>query len=278
LFPVWAKELAMLQEALEYLFTPCPRVWRKLGYLSEQIAIDVRFRRNRDAWKEHLDASKTFITEAIGRCAKHDTALLLGAGLQHDLPMEALADSFGHVVLADLVHRRKWQRAAHSYGGDVSSLEFDVSGVLHELWMRGTAPSAEEWVGLLERAPLSLPPEMKEEPDLVVSANLCAQLMFLPLDWLSSRRSFTEEEEGVIHAASARRHLDWLRARSGLKVLITETRRLRKDPEGRLLSSEKVPGLESLPAPAKTWLWKLAPIPELSRRYGVEREIGAWIL
>ena len=51
----------MIAEALEWLATPCPLYVRRLGLLSESIAISARHRRCREAWVPHLEQSRYLI-------------------------------------------------------------------------------------------------------------------------------------------------------------------------------------------------------------------------
>ncbi len=107
----------MLKEALEHWLTPCPRRWRKMGYLREQIAIDARLGRHRAEWAPHLEAPRREISAAAIRCGGRRCVLVVGAGLHHDLPIGELAERFDRVVLADLVHRPSARRAPRRGSG-----------------------------------------------------------------------------------------------------------------------------------------------------------------
>lgn len=267
----------MIREALENWLTPCPRPWRRMGYLREQIAIDARLRRNREAWAGHLRDSKAAILEAVSLCPRRRSALLVGAGLHHDLPLRELASSFERVYLLDLVHRSQNRRDAESFGLGVCCLEFDVSGSLAGFYASAGLLSDEEALERVESARPGLPSGVPEEPDLVVSANVCAQLMILPGEWLDRGRERRESFFEALERAAVRSHLAWLRERSGFAALITECARKRVDPHGRELSREAVVGLEGLRTPDRSWNWRLAPIPESSRRFHREHEVCAWL-
>ena len=77
----------MILELLEYLTTDCPRYARRLGYLKEAIAIRARQARLKSAWAPHLENSKDVIREAMDRCGRRRTALVLGSGLLLDIPL-----------------------------------------------------------------------------------------------------------------------------------------------------------------------------------------------
>lgn len=267
----------MLAEYLEHLLSPCPRRWREMGYLREQIAINARFRRNRRAWQPHLRACRESIFRAAELCQAHDEVLIVGGGLHHDLPLRELSMRFRRVVLADLIHRPFARLRVRLLSSRVQCIEFDVTGMLARLPHASGALDA----GRLMRAILSsepgLPKEVKGEPDLVVSANVCGQLMLQPLDWLETRGcSFTEEEGRGLQEASAMAHLAWLDRREGARLLLSEFQRLKLSEDGSLLEQSPVPGLQSLPPPGRSWHWHLAPIPEYDRHYHVHHEVGAW--
>lgn len=248
-----------------------------MGYLREQIAIDARLRRNRDAWDEHLRASRAAILEGAARCKRRRSALLLGAGLHHDLPLRELAGSFERVFLVDLIHRPRERRDAEAFGLGVRCLEFDVSGALACLYENAGRFSDEEALLRVEDARPGLPKEVEEEPDLVVSANICAQLMILPGDWLCRSRNRSDRFLEALERAAVRSHLSWLRERPGLTVLLTERARKRVDRDNRELSREPVVGLDTLREPDRVWNWRLAPIPESSRSFHRDHEVCAWI-
>ncbi|PTX98995.1 hypothetical protein DB354_02960 [Opitutus sp. ER46] len=268
----------MLLEALEHWLTPCPRPWRELGYLHEQIAIDARLRRNHDAWAPHLQATRRAILDAAELCARPKTALLLGAGIHHDVPLVELASRFERVLLADLVHRPRVRRRAAAISARIACVEFDVTGILGDLMAHGRAWNEEEMVERVRHAPIGLPPGAGEEPDLVVSANLCAQLMLLPYDWLARQRPTTDDLAEQLERAAAERHLEWLRQRRGVSLLISETERRQVSPTGEVLDRERVPGLGQLGVADRKWLWRVAPIPEASRAYHREHLVGTWYL
>lgn len=267
----------MISEFFEHLITPCPRRWRRMGYLREQIAIDARLARNRGAWAPHLEATRREIAGAMEATPQRRCALILGAGLHHDLPLEALARRYDRVVLADLVHRPRARRAARRVGGNVICAEFDASGVAAELFEVGRAVESGVLASVVGAAHVGIPPECGGEPDLVVSANLCSQLLLLPLDWVRVARCGDDALGGRLAAAAAGRHLDWLEERSGTVLLVSDFERRRIAADGREIQRESVPGLEGLRAPDRRWTWRIAPIPEHSRTCSLEHEVGAWL-
>jgi hypothetical protein len=149
----------MIAEALEWLVTPCPPYARRLGLLTESIAISARHRRCRKAWAPHLAATQQAILEAIERTPRRRTALVMGSGALLDVPLAELADAFEHVLLVDLVH--PWPaRLKTRHLPQVTHVTDDVTGALEAVG-RG------ELVGPRPFARLADP-----EVDLAVSLNL----------------------------------------------------------------------------------------------------------
>jgi hypothetical protein len=92
----------MLREALDWMTTPADRLTRKSGQLSEFIAISSRRRRNRANWAFHEARTRETILSSAERADPDGTALVLGAGHLHDIPLLELSAKFGHVALVDL--------------------------------------------------------------------------------------------------------------------------------------------------------------------------------
>jgi hypothetical protein len=114
------------------------------------------------------------------------------------------------------------------------------------------------------------------EADLLVSANCLSQLGLIPADRLAAAKT-DDEFASRCALATARRHLDWLAARSGVRVLVSDVARLDIAPDGRELVRRTIfEGLELRP-PDQSWRWDLAPIPEWSREWHRVHEVSAWI-
>ncbi len=163
----------MILELLEYLTTDCPADVRRLGYLKEAIAIKARYRRQCEAWGPHLARSRALVGDAAEHLARRRTALVLGSGLLLDIPLGALSASFDRVLLADLVHLRRARRIAARYP-NVALVTADVTGL--SAGFRDRVRSG--WRGTPVPQPCLFHDD--ETIDLVVSANLMAQLPVMP--------------------------------------------------------------------------------------------------
>lgn len=247
----------MFAEFLEYLFTPCPRLARRMGYLTEAVAIRARHGRLRAAWRPHLENSRAAILDAARGCPGRDVALVAGSGALLDIPIEALSALFGQVVLADVVHPlcARWRVRGLS---NVRFATVDLTGVLHRLdgLVPGDALGGSAGGGALAA-------------DFTVSANIASQLPLLPCRALAARGWSARRREEFSRAVVAA-HFEWLRSRAGVWCLLADTAWV---TAGRRF--DPLYGL-ALPGAWRRWEWRIAPRPEIFPDRDVFHEVGAW--
>jgi hypothetical protein len=255
----------VILELLEYLTTACPADIRRLGYLKEAIAIKARYRRCCEAWAPHLARSRALVGDAAARCARRRTALVLGSGLLLDIPLGALSAGFERVLLVDVVHLRQARRTAARYP-NATLVAADVTGLaagLHDRICGG-------WRG----TPVPQPSLFHDDPtvDLVVSANLLAQLPIMPAEAL--RRAGADESAiREFRRATAEAHLAYLAGFAATVCLITEvTRETVARDDGILRIDDALPGIR-LPAEDASWSWDVAPTGEAGRGFGFRNRI-----
>jgi len=264
----------MLRELIDALRTRCAPGARALGLAYEAAAIAARHRRVGPHWEPHLAASRAVILRGAERCQKRGRVLVIGAGGCLDVPVAELARTFSEVILADVAVStvaRRWQRRLP---GRVRAVAWDATGALAALADRRKTATVAEVVSLLAGSDPGDPPG--GEPDLVVSANGLSQFGLIPAGRLSAADSDEELPARCLHAA-AQRHLAWLAARPGVKVLLTDLTRLDVGPDGRELARRTIFENLKLRPPDQHWRWDLAPIPEWSREWHRVHEVGAWI-
>lgn len=247
----------MLLEWLQYLTTPCPAEARRLGALREAIAIGARRRRLGRAWTPHLENCRRLIVEAADLAPERRTALVLGSGLLLDIPLEALAERFRIVILADLLHLPPVRRRARRLG-NVELAELDLTGALPTVWRacRTGDPAA------LAAAPPDL--FLDRRPDLVVSANLLSQLPVLPLARL--RETPAGQDEAALDRfarALIESHLAWLRSFPGVVCLITDVTSRLTWADGDVEEEDLLHGAD-LGLSGRSWEWNIAPSPEIA--------------
>ena len=117
----------MLLDLLHWLVQPATLAARRLGHAGDSVRLASRSRRCRAAWAPHLAAAKDAVRAAMADLPRRETAVVLGAGLLDDVPIDALAAAFRQVVLVDAVHpwRGRWRARRHA---NVVRLIFDLSG------------------------------------------------------------------------------------------------------------------------------------------------------
>jgi hypothetical protein len=266
----------MLREWLEDLLTSCPPQMRELGVLREQIAIDARVRRYGQAWAPHIACSRAAVLAAADRCPRQRTAVILGAGLVHDVPLSELHRRFQRVVLVDLFHRTAHVRRVARIAPQAVCRTWDASGALTGLFAAGPGQSEGDAIRLMAAADPGAVPDAVAI-DLVVSLNLASQLGMLPAAWLERGRPRSPGFRDRLCAAAAAAHLAWMRRQAGVRLVVTDLRRELREPTGRPVSGDAVGGLDALGEPQRSWDWRIAPAGEHDPRCDLVHRVGAVI-
>ncbi|MEK0446796.1 MAG: hypothetical protein RLZZ399_2117 [Verrucomicrobiota bacterium] len=243
----------MILELLEYLLTPASRLARSMGFLRSALQVRSRFLRCANSWAPHLQHTRQLLLEAAATCPRHRKAVLLGAGLLHDIPLEELARQFKSVVLVDLVHPLPSRWATRRFP-NVTRCTADISGVMAEL------PAALRFPQ--RPLPRSAPSLFLSDPelDMTVSVNLLSQLPWVPSQLLEKSHPAPVLEPFLQHLLRA--HLDYLTRLPGHCALVTDVAWRREHIRtGHSESWDVLHGV-SLPPPTRTWEWAIAPAPE----------------
>lgn len=256
----------MLAEALLYTRARLAGQHDRHGHLAEQVAIWARHRRQRQAWAEHLTRARALCLMAAEACAQRRTALVLGAGVLLDVPLERLSALFARVVLADMAFLPATVRLAKRLG-NVELVTADLSGCLD------TLPDAQ---ALARRTPaprldlsLGLP-----GLDFVHSANLLSQL---PLHAVAAlykqglRPPACEEDIEAFAASLVTAHVCALRALPCPASLVADTCERTLADDGTLHGEIDLLYGVPLPLQGETWTWRLAPRGEISPSLHIER-------
>ncbi len=223
-----------------------------LGYVSDLVRHEARYRRNISCWHPHLEKSRDFISSFAGSSAGRDLAVVAGSGLCLDVPLRELSRTFRKVALVDVVHPFEVQRLATRLG-NVELITADLTGV-----MEATAGIVRSGGGSLPTGKPSIP--LPAEPDLAVSVNTMAQLPLLLMEKLWTTGAFSDEALVSFARSILEAHLEWVSAFPGARCLITDVAWLSLGKEGTM-STDPLHGT-SLPAPELRWEWKHAPKPE----------------
>jgi hypothetical protein len=220
-----------------------------MGYLHQTIGINARIARNRTAWQPHLEQSRDFVLNAAANCPQRRKAVLMGAAVLHDLPVERLANLFDEVVLVDLFHLwpARWLTFTKA---NITLQVCDLTASL-DLLGQGTrktgTPSA-----FLDDA----------DVDFVVSANIASQLPLIPMDWLARQFSVDEQTRHDLGQELVASHFRYLQKFTGTTCLISDSERLVLDETGAEISRTTAL-FDIVPPPATTsWTWDIAPLGE----------------
>ncbi len=236
-----------------------------MGFLTSTIQVRARYKRCQAAWQPHLQRTRAAILAAAERAPGRRKALLLGAGLLHDIPLRALAARFEEVVLADIVHSLP-SRLAVLRVPNVRLVTLDVTGVMHELQRLRDNPGV--------RLPASTPRAFLEDSrlDFTASVNLLSQLGWVPGLVLGGARP--EAELAAFQKGLVEGHLEYLRRLPGHTSLITDAR-WRSQPlaEGGETREWSVLQGVHLPEPDDRWDWRIAPAPERERKVDYTAEV-----
>lgn len=257
----------MIREAFEYLTTPCTPWARRLGYLSEAIAIEARHRRCAAAWDPHLQKCRETLLDTVRRHGADDL-VILGSGPGLDVPLEELADMVGKIFLVDAVHPKSVRRriARLKDPNRVEIAERDLTDMASAL--------ATDAVDLPKVSRLDWDPPGTGP---VVSLNLVSQLPLCVLNHIGGTREISDDARDDFVDAVTRAHLDWLSGLGRPAILISEVERRWSDGEVTA-PPERAPVARILAGPEKTWTWITIPPGERTDAVTLEAIIGLWRL
>lgn len=251
----------MIREALTYLFESATPSARRLGHLSEQIALQARHRRCAAAWAPHLDRMKRAMLAAVVEL-KPDIVVVLGSGAQLDLPLTDLAAQCRRVVLVDAMHPWSARQAARRFA-NVNMVTHDLLGLEDGDWQAAPARLG-AWRG-----------KVSATPDLVISACVASQLPLAPLRRLPGLTTASEEIQAAWARAVIAAHLDDLKTGPGAALVLTERRRLVEDRAGNTVEDVDPLWGAAAPPPMEGWVWELAPFGEIATDRRTRLMIGA---
>jgi hypothetical protein len=255
----------MLAEALLYARARLSGQRNPHGHLTELVGIWARHRRQRHAWAGHLARARVLCLKAAEACESRRTALVLGAGLLLDVPLERLSALFERVVLADLAFLPGTIGLAHSLG-NVELKVADLSACMDALpgndalAAGARAPEADLSLGLADL-------------DFAYSANLLSQLPLYALTALRKRHPAPPDEDAEAFAASmVGAHLRALCALPCPACLVTDTRERGLRGGEPKYEGDLLHGQGQL-LRGETWTWRLAPRGEADPALDIERSV-----
>jgi len=170
-----------------------------------------------------------------------------------ETPLDLLLEKFEHVDLIDVVHPKSVQAEVrrHPKRERVRLLEVDLNLI-----------SAESFKGLYGNY------------DFAVSANLLSQLPFV-LGQNMRKNKIAEEEISRFAADLQNQHLQFLRSLVPKFLCYSDFEMHVLDKNAQIIEMAPTVSAQVPIRWQSTWMWELAPAPELSRNYSVHLKVGA---
>lgn len=232
---------------------------RKLGFVSEAVAIAARYARCQQDWQPHLQKSRAVIAQSLQRCRQHRTALVLGAGQCLDIPLDMLATRFEKVLLVDVVRLPSVRQLLKRYA-NVEFVLCDVSECLHSV---ARDPRAQAMARMQQHQPTAFLD--RDDIDWVGSINLLSQLPLLPMRYLHKKEDASSEREvNAVGLALMQNHLHYLQKFKACRVLIYDVEQWLETSSGEREELVRLDDYLQLPeGTVEDWLWHLAPLGEM---------------
>ncbi len=256
----------MVGSLIKAALTPTPRPVRAIGYPTEIIGIRGRYRRCHTHWESHVAHCRATILKGMERCVQRRKAIVMGAGLLHDVPLAELSETFREVILVDIVHplASRWKTR---HFRNVQRLTADITNTVVAAY--NVAWDADKPL------PQSKPTLFLDDPevDFSVSVNLLSQLPCMPMAYLKRQHAHSEAKVEDFARALIQAHLDYLSALPGCVTLITDVERLKYTMLGQLIEQRDLFFGLKLPKWGEEWEWKLAPCPEADPHFHYYRRV-----
>jgi uncharacterized UPF0146 family protein len=260
----------MFYELFAQATTPCPQYVRHMDYLSEAIDMRGRSRRNRTAWRSHLDHTRRVVLSAAEKSRNRGKVVVLGAGLLLDVPIAELSTMFREVVLLDIVFLPEARQSVKQFA-NVKLVQQDVTNMAQKLYENVQQGLRE----LPEAVPLV--PEIDGDTGLVVSLNILSQLWVVPRAYALRKLGGLDEDKVDDWCRQiVESHYAFLRSMSCDTCLVADHEFVKKDQEGRIVSKGSTLFGLALPAPDVSWTWNIMPLGKGRQYISKELNVGAW--
>lgn len=261
----------MFSNLFPFPTTHHPQYVRHMDYLAEAKAMKKRSERNRAAWRPHLEKTREFVLSAAEKCESRSKAVVLGAGLLLDLPLEELSKMFQEVALLDIVFLPEARKKAKAYG-NVMLVQHDVTNMAAKLHA-----NIHQGIRELPQASPTIP-EINENTGLVVSLNILSQLWVIPRAYaLAKLHDLDEEDVNDWCRQIVESHYAYLTSLWCSVCLVADHEFVKQDREGSIVSRGSTVHSLALPEPDTFWTWSIAPIGDDQQFLSRELNVGAWL-
>ena len=234
------------------------------GHLVESISLHAKEQRCREAWSSHRQAAKQFIIKHCSPLKIKDTAIILGSGPLHEIPIEWLSQHFKKVVLVDIIHLQSTKKSIRH----LKNIEFvthDISELETELLKGNLNPKVPETM-------------FGASPSVVISANILSQIPLHLERYLQKNfPTLTDSERDAYLLQSSLNHLTYLQKFPCKVLLFTDIERRFLDENNVLLETERGHEL-NLPAPAEEWMWNVSPLHEYAKDVSIQMKVCGYVL
>ena len=237
-----------------------------MGFPAEVAGIQGRYQRCREHWADHIARTRSIVLRGAERAEQRRKAVILGAGLLHDIPIAELSAMFREVVLVDVLHplasrwhTRRWR--------NVERLSADITNTLAAAYR--VAWDADKPL------PKSEPDLFFDDPevDFTASVNLLSQLPCMPMTYLNREGARSKEKVDEYARDLIRAHLGYLHRLPGRVTLVTDFERLKYTQTGAIVERRDLFLGIPWPTRGEEWEWKLAPCPEADPKHHYYRRV-----
>ncbi len=248
---------------------------RRLGYAREIAAIEVRHARLADAWRSHVSQTRSALAQAAESARNPEgIALILGAGVMHDLPLSDFEQHFSETWLVDIAFSPATWSAARRSKGRLRCVHCDTTGIVDAI-----AERPRDLVDLVIATGLPLAPP--ERLSFIASVNCLTQLPLLPAAWLL-RHGVDDDKAERIAERLMLAHLEQLATPGVPACLISERADARMARDAQCVARTDympliAPALADLGAIERAqWTWQVHPAGELPRGESEARTVSVW--
>lgn len=256
----------MIKEIITYLWEkPFHPHEGPFGHLIESISLREKERRCHEAWLPHLESCKNFIIQNCQKIKNKKTAVVLGSGPLHEIPIEWLSKNFQNVILVDIIHLQSTKRSV-GHLSNITFINHDISE-LEESLQKGD---------LTTKVPEK---KFAEDCSVVISANLLSQIPLHLERYIDAKfKKINSFEKEAYLEASCKNHILYLKSFSCPALLYCDRERLYKNAKGEIIEKEQgLPDL-SLESPEREWTWNVSPLNEFAKGIKVEMRVCAYVL